>query len=109
MKKILLLLAILITVNSFAQRRQYNNSQNRENAGFVLMVSGVAFTAAAILETSQGYGTWVASPTPNSPYNSTYVTPGFWQQTPRNIMLVVGVSFTFTGLITQFSNKHKNR
>jgi len=107
MKKILILLALLITVNSFAQRRQYNNSQNRENAGFVLMISGVAFTTAAILETGQGYGTWVASPTPNSPYNSTYVTPGFWQQTPRNIMLVVGVSFTFTGLITQIHNKNK--
>ena len=30
----------------------------------------------------------------------TYVTPSFWQQTPRNIMFVVGITVTITGLIT---------
>ncbi len=106
MKKILILFAFLITFNSFAQRSQYSDN---DKPGIVLVISGVAFTTAAILETSQSYGTWKANPSPGNPYNNTYVTKPFWQQTPRNIMLVVGVSFTFTGLITMANNKTKRR
>jgi hypothetical protein len=36
---------------------------------------------------------------------SSYVTPPFWKQTPRNIMFVAGVGITITGLITAFGHR----
>lgn len=99
MKKILTLLAFyLFTINSTAQGIRVQSSNN--NASKVLLIGGVAFTAAALLETGYSYGTFVSNQSNATPYNSSYVKKPFWKQTPRNIMLVAGVSFTITGLLT---------
>ncbi len=103
MKKILILFALLITFNSFAQRRQY--SSDSDKPGIVLAVGGVAFSAAAIIEGPHNYGTWNHNPNNTSSYNMTYTTPPFWKQTPRNIMLGVGLTLTITGLISLASHK----
>lgn len=58
-----------------------------------IFIGGLAFTTAAILEGSYQYGTWKST----GPNTATYVTPSFWQQTPRQIMLCVGVGLTLTG------------
>lgn len=71
----------------------------------VIFISGLAFTAAALLEGGSQYGTYVSNPQPGNPYNTTYVTPNFWQQTPRQIMLCIGVGFTFVGGIGMIKSK----
>jgi hypothetical protein len=73
------------------------NPEDRKRAFAVLFLSGLAFTTAAILEGDYRQGTYQSSPNKNSNYNSTYVTKPFWQQTPRQIMLCVGIGFTLVG------------
>lgn len=91
---------LLITVK--AQRRVGYSDESRKNSGICLVVGGVAFTTAALLETGYSYGTnVVTSPsTPTTSQKVSYVTPPFWKQTPRNIMFVVGVTLTISGLFT---------
>jgi hypothetical protein len=98
MRKILLILLLLVSFKSFSQKRYDEN--DKKKSGITLTVGGVAFTTAALLETGYSYGTYVKNPKPGNPMNQTYVTPNFWEQTPRNIMFVVGVSLTITGLFT---------
>jgi hypothetical protein len=98
MRKILLILLLLVSLKSFSQKRY--NENDRKNTGVTLIVGGVAFTTAALLENGYSYGTYVKNPTPGNPMNQTYVTPNFWEQSPRQIMFVVGVSLTITGLFT---------
>lgn len=73
------------------------NPEDRKKAFTVVFLAGLAFTAASILEGDYNYGTYQSSPNKTSNYNTTYVTKPFWQQTPRQIMLCVGIGFTLVG------------
>lgn len=76
------------------QQRYIDRSTKKE--GFaVLLIAGLAFTTASILEGDAMYSTYKNT----GPYTQTYVTKPFWQQTPRQIMLCVGVGLTLTGTI----------
>ena len=89
-----------------AQKRIGHSDGNNKNVGICLIVGGVSFTGAALLETGYSYGTNITTSqsTPTSSAKVSYVIPPFWQQTPRNIMFTVGVTLTITGL---FSLLHK--
>jgi hypothetical protein len=102
MKKLFSILFVLILTTSVAQNKYRYSDETKKNTGIGLTVGGVAFTAAAILEGGYQYGTYVTTTpaTPTSSPKQTYVTPPFWKQTPRNIMFVVGVSLTITGLFS---------
>lgn len=76
---------------------KYKNPEKDRSAGIGLLIAGLAFTTAAILEGNGNYGTWTSSPNSTSQYNQTYTTKPFIQQTPRQIMLFVGIGFTITG------------
>lgn len=76
---------------------KYRNSEKDRSAGLGLLIAGLAFTTAAILEGNGNYGTWSSTPNSTSQYNQTYTTKPFIQQTPRQIMLFVGIGFTLTG------------
>jgi hypothetical protein len=105
MKNILLIATFILFLNNInAQTRRQSTERDNKN-GIVLTTGGVAFTTAAFLEGPQNYGTWKHNPNSTSQYNMTYVTPSFWQQTPRNIMFVAGVSVTITGLISCLSKR----
>lgn len=88
-----------------AQRQTGYSNESRRNAGICMTLGGVAFTAAAVLETGYSYGTNVVTKpsTSTSSQQVSYVIPPAYKQTPRNIMFVVGVGFTITGLITALS------
>lgn len=86
-----------------------------KSAYVALLVAGLAFTVAAIAEGSSQYGTWVTT-TPQNSYNNqygagpqssytTFKTPGFWQQTPRQLMLVAGIGMSITGGILTIKSK----
>lgn len=93
MKKIIIIL-MLITNISYAQKKYESNNQ-----GFVLAIGGLSFTTSAILEGGYMFGT--NKQTSNNTVS--YVIPPFYKQTSRVIMLIVGVSFTVTGLLTMKS------
>jgi len=101
MKKFLIIIFVIGFIRVQAQRNT-GYSDDRKNTGIGLTVGGVAFTAAALLETGYSYGTNVVTKpsTSTSSQQVSYVTPPFWQQTPRNIMFVVGCTITITGLFT---------
>lgn len=71
-----------------------NSYYEPKDGALVLLISGLAFTTAAILEGTIHYGTYLGNG-PNSP-GPYYVKP-FMQQFPRNIMLFVGIGFSLTG------------
>ncbi len=102
MKKILTLIFVMTLMTVQAQKRTGYSDSDRKNSGIVLTVGGVAFTAAALLETGYSYGTNVVTKpsTSTTSQQVSYVTPPFWKQTPRNIMFVVGCTLTITGLFT---------
>jgi hypothetical protein len=81
------------------------NPEDRKRAFAVLFLSGLAFTTAAILENDGAYGTYQSSPNKTSNYNSTYTTKPFWQQTPRQIMMCLGIGFTIVGGVGMASSK----
>lgn len=100
MKNILLIATFILFLNNInAQTRRQSTERDNKN-GIVLTTGGVTFTAAAILEGPGNYGTWSHTPNSTSTYNMTYATKPFWQQTPRNIMFVTGLTLTITGLIS---------
>ena len=82
-----------------------SSSNDIKTGGLILMVAGVVFTTASILEGNYNYGTWSKNPQPGNSYNQTYKTKPFIQQFPRNIMLVAGVGLTLTGGGIVISNK----
>lgn len=82
-----------------------NSSDDKITSGLILLIAGVAFTTASILENEDAYGTWTKNPQPGNPYNQTWTTKPFIQQFPRNIMLVVGIGFTLTGGGIMINNK----
>jgi hypothetical protein len=63
-------------------------------SGACLLLSGIAFTAAALLEGNGNYGTYVNG---NSPYTTTYVTQPFYRQQPRFTMFIVGCGLSIGG------------
>lgn len=117
MKKLITIVLLITSILSFGQGKQSFNSfnngfkidlklnesghknkeRNRNTEGVVLLIAGVAFTTAAILEDDMNYGTYTPYPMTTGNYKQTYVKKPFWEQTPRQIMLVVGVGFTITG------------
>ena len=84
--------------------KEYSSS-DRRTTGLVLLLAGLAFTTASILENDGAYGTWSNNPQPGNTYNQTYSTKPFIQQFPRNIMLFVGIGFTLTGGGIMINNK----
>ncbi len=77
---------------------KYKNSNGDNKDKYIaLFVAGLVFTTASILEGNGNYGTWTSTPNSTSQYNQTYTTKPFIQQTPRQIMLFVGIGFTLTG------------
>lgn len=104
MKRFLFVILTLLSLTALSQTNRTPNTYNGDNSqvGLTLTISGVAFTGAAFLETGYMYGTYTA---PMGTPNAQYVIPPFWQQTPRNVMLVVGVGLTATGLITMAVNR----
>jgi hypothetical protein len=82
-----------------------NSSDDKITSGLILLIAGVAFTTASIIENEDAYGTWTKNPQPGNPYNQTWTTKPFIQQFPRNIMLVVGIGFTLTGGGIMINNK----
>ena len=82
-----------------------NSSDDKITSGLILLIAGVAFTTASILENEDAYGTWTKNPQPGNPYNQTWTTKPFIQQFPRNIMLFVGIGFTLTGGGIMINNK----
>lgn len=85
------------------QAQQKFTGENNKNTGICLTLGGVSFTTAAILENGAQYGTNIIGTATST--STTYVTPPIWKQTPRNIMFVVGIGLTITGLLTIVSNK----
>ena len=73
------------------------SSNQVDNSGYVAILFGVALTTACILEGNSNYGTYVSTPTSSNPKQTTYVVPGFFKQSPRQLMLLVGVGFTIAG------------
>lgn len=101
MKKLLTILLLVTTLFCSAQRKKsYSDNPNR-GRGYVMLFGGLAFTVAAGLETNNMYMV-ATTPNPSNPSYQVYKPLPFWQQTPRQIMLVVGVSFSITGLIVAF-------
>lgn len=115
MKKTIMLLLLIISINAkagigdssliFKKDHQIKHKVNLNmnnidsyheprDGGLVLLISGLVFTTATILEGTIHYGTYLGNG-PNSP-GPYYVKP-FIQQFPRNIMLFVGIGFTLTG------------
>lgn len=86
---------------------KYQDKDSRKNGFLCILIAGIAFTTAAIIEGGSHYGTYVNS-TPStlgtSP-TSTYVTPPVYQQTPRNVMFCVGIVFTTVGIVGMANNK----
>ena len=82
-------------INLHLNKNMTYNDFNPKSGFFCLFIAGLAFTTAAILEGTVNYGTW--QPIPGSPGRSTYVVQNFWSQTPRQIMLCVGIGFTLVG------------
>ena len=102
MKKLFILIFVLTTMLMHAQRNTGYSDNSKQAAGWTMTIAGIGFTTAAILETGYSYGTNVVTKpaTSTSSQQVSYVIPPVYQQTPRNIMFVVGVGFTITGLIT---------
>ena len=69
---------------------------NSKEGFSILLIGGVAFTTAALLEGSGSYGTWNST---GNGYHQTYTTKPFLQQTPRNIMFFTGIGLSLTGII----------
>jgi hypothetical protein len=78
---------------------KYKDPADAKNVGIAILLAGIAFTTASILEGGSQYGTYVNGTGINS-NTTTYVTPPFWKQTPRQIMLCAGVALSLTGIIT---------
>ena len=76
--------------------KKYHDPSDKSSA-IAILIGGVAFVTAAILEGDGNYGTWKANPNSTSKYNQTYTTKPFMEQTPRQIMLFVGIGLTITG------------
>lgn len=79
--------------------------EDKKKAFAVLFLAGLAFTTASALENDGAYGTYQSSPNKTSNYNSTYTTKPFWQQTPRQIMMCLGIGFTIVGGVGMASSK----
>lgn len=92
---------MLSMMTAYGQVRNFGSSNDRrKDAGIALSIGGVAFTTAAIFEGNSNYTTYVNG---TMSTNGTYVTKPLWQQTPRNVVFVVGVGLTITGLLTLLS------
>ena len=109
MNKILSIIVIflVLSLQSQAQNRTRMSDPERKGTGITLMIAGVGITTAALLETGTNYGSYVYTPSTSPSNNGTYnyVIPPIWKQTPRNLVLMVGVSLTITGLLTTIRNR----
>jgi hypothetical protein len=80
-------------INLHLNASGHNYHEDNSQLGTVFLVGGLAFITAAILEGNANYTTYSNS----GSYHSSSTTKPFWQQTPRQIMLVTGIGFTLTG------------
>ena len=67
-----------------------------KSTGVCMLIAGVAFTAASILEGDSQYGTYISTTSSNTTTYK-YVVPPFYQQQPRFTMFLIGVGFTLGG------------
>jgi hypothetical protein len=44
-----------------------NSSDDKITSGLILLIAGVAFTTASIIENEDAYGTWTKNPQPGNP------------------------------------------
>lgn len=70
-------------------------SSDYKATGACLLIAGLAFTTASILEGGSQYGTY--KPSNNNVNTQTYVIPPFYQQQPRFTMFLVGIGFSLGG------------
>ena len=92
MKKLLTLTLLALALNCSAQYSQnkYHN-MDKKTHGIEFIISGLTFTAGGLAEGGYSYGT-------GSPFSTPYKIPPFIVQTPRNLCVAVGVTFTIIGL-----------
>jgi len=68
-----------------------------KKAGYTsLLILGIGFISTSILTNSYAYGNY---------QNGQYTVPPFWQQTPRVVILCLGIGLTTTGTIGLINNK----
>lgn len=107
MKKLLILLFLVlgITTKSISQVKLYE-SDSRKTEGLILTVSGIAFTTAGSYEGFYNYHDWI----PNNPQypasGGKWIKKPWYKQGGRPYVIGVGITFTFTGLITIISSKN---
>jgi hypothetical protein len=90
------------TIDLKLGKYKYKDPADAKNVGIAILLAGIAFTTASILEGGSQYGTYVNTGINST--TSTYVTPSFWKQTPRQLMLCAGVALSLTGIITIVRN-----
>lgn len=106
MKKLILILLLFgLSFKSNSQMRLYDGNSSKKN-GLVLTLSGISFTTAGLCEGFYNYRNWVPSD-PQRPYlGGQWVKKPWYKQGGRPYVIGVGVTLTFTGLITLISNKN---
>ena len=84
---------VFTSTNINLKLSNYRNSDDAKIGFGAILIAGIAFTAASLLEGGSQYGTWVF----NTPTNATYKTPSFWAQTPRQLIFCAGLAMTIGG------------
>lgn len=93
---------ILASISCYSQQRK-TYSGGSSNLGLCITGGGVAFSIAGFL-TPPNY-TYVYAPNSTSNYNFQRKSLPFFQQGPRALCIVTGVTLTMTGLITMLAKK----
>jgi hypothetical protein len=105
-KYIIFSLMILLSLQSFSQRRAYNQRSNRGRSEYTvgLITGGLALGIIGGTTTPD----WKYSGSPNQINSNTYypvVNKPFFQQGPQMMCIVTGATLTITGLITYLAGK----
>jgi len=99
----ILILSILIGLSlSKESKAQTLININRPNESLVLITAGLTLTTISILQNNaDGFYNKTYSNF-NNTYTVTYVKPNILTNAPNNLVFGVGVTFTFTGLLSSF-------
>jgi hypothetical protein len=106
MKKILFTLVLGLLI-SFGANAQSKRGYRSENSGFKvshgITLGGVIFSATGFITPPL----YTSTPAPNSTsaYNFNNQKLPFYQQGPRAVCIVTGITLTVTGLITMLTGK----
>lgn len=96
MKNLILITFILFSYKSIAQKK-YSNTSDKD-LGIGMTIGGATLTTALLLESQSTYGTYSPNPNNNNTNSQTYTIPPLYKQFPKNVFIVIGVSFTVIGL-----------